>query len=296
MSEETMLDIFVEGYQTNEPITEEEERQRALEKVYSARQNSTILQSEMIAIENHGQGENDTPCAVVRIGTVKGIIPMEQMEAKDYRQLRNMMGTSIDFKVIGIDRERDLFIGSRKAALEHMKGATFNRLEEAFRKAEEKGVESNVIVNAVVRFVNKNYMLLQIGGIETTMDVSEYDYDWINDLREKVKVEEKIPVKVLSFDRENERIEVSRKQTISDPWINVRKFYNERFEYSGTVSGVREFGNFIKLMPGINCLAPHMKFEALNAGDKVLVRIREIDEENQKITGRVIKVIQRAKK
>ncbi|WP_026701632.1 hypothetical protein [Salibacterium aidingense] len=286
MSEEAMMDIFVDGYQSEQPATPEEEMQRSMEKVYSARQNSTILNAEMIAIEEHGQGEEQRNCAVIRIGHMKGIIPMEYMEAKDYRQLRNMMGTQLSFKVIGIDRERDLFIGSRQAAMEHMRGSTFNRLEE-------KGV--GVTVAASVRFVQRDVLILQIGGIETSMNVSEYDYAWVSDLRQEVSIEDTMHVKILDFDRESGQIRVSRKQARPNPWESVRQFFTENNEYVGYVSGVVEYGNFINLMPGIDCLAPHMKFEALNAGDKVTVRIRDIQQDEQKINARVVNILKRHK-
>lgn len=291
MSDEAILDIIVEGYQAEKPTTLEEERQRSLEKIYSARQNSTILNAKMVAIETHSYGEETTPCAVVRVDTIKGIIPMEYMGAKDYRQLRNMTGTTISFKVIGIDKERDLFIGNRVAALEHLKGATFNRLEEAFKKNTD-----GVIVSASVRYVSPAYLVLQIGGIETTMNVSEYDYGWISDLRQKVEVEDTLHVKVLSFDREKETIQVSRKQAIPDPWESVDKHFSVGNEYIGVVSGVTEYGNFVNLMPGIDCLCPHMKFEALNAGYEVLVRIRNISKEDRKIEARVMKILKKTTK
>ena len=289
MSDEAILDIIVEGYQSDKPATLEEERQRALEKIYSARQKSTILNAKMVAIETHGQGEEATPCAVVRIDTAKGIIPLEYMGAKDYRQLRNMTGTTISFKVIGIDKERDLFIGSRTAALEQLKDATFNRLEEAF-----KNNPDGVIVAASVRYVSAGYVVLQIGGIETSMSVSEYDYGWNSDLRQKVEVEDTLHVKVLNFNREKGTIQVSRKEAMPDPWDSVQKHFSVGNEYIGVVSGVTEYGNFINLMPGIDCLCPHMKFEALNAGYEVLVRIRNISTEERKIEARVMKVLKKS--
>lgn len=272
------LKVLVEGYDENQVHEVElDNYDRDWEEVYRSRQNGTILQTEIIGIETKNIREKNIQCAVIYIGQVKGIIPLEFMNVENINQLRRMLGQKIAFKVIGIDQEAKIFIGSRKAAVEHMASSTWQKLE----------LDQNVL--AVVRSVGRNSILLDIGGITTRLEVEEYGYGWYDDLRDEVKEGDHLTVKVVKLDKEAQKVEVSRKATLPDPWSTVKTRFVEGGEYVGKVSGVVNYGCYVNLASGIDTLVPHMKFTRLQKGDKVLVRITGFVDEKRHITSKVVR-------
>ncbi|WP_374723583.1 S1 RNA-binding domain-containing protein [Calidifontibacillus erzurumensis] len=279
-----ILNVLIEGYDENVALELErnvDQYDKDWETVYSARQNQTILQAEITGIEEKTI-RSDSPkitCAVVMVGQVKGLIPLEYFGVEDKNHLLSYTGKKVAFKVIGLDAEAGVFIGSRKAAIEHMANVTWAKLE--------KGKE----VIAVVRRVGRNRLIVDIGGIEAKINVADYDYGWIEDLREHVKVGQHLKVKVTELDKEKKIVKVSRKETLANPWLTVRNRFEEGNQYVGTVSGVVNFGNYVNLAPGIDSLAPHMRFQTLSRGDKVLIRIKKIHDKEEKIDAKIIRKI-----
>ncbi|MCM3716270.1 S1 RNA-binding domain-containing protein [Alkalihalobacillus oceani] len=278
-----LINVLSEGNGVGD-VTTEALQEKDWQEVYAARQTRKILFATLSGIETHTLRENEIECAVVRIGRVKGLIPFDYMEVKDKRQMRNMMGQKLGFLVIGIDEANKMFIGSRSGALEVMQSATWKEIQA-------KGV--GTVVNAEVRYVAPKYALVQIGGIETTLDISEFDYGWVDNLRDKIQAGDNITVKITEFDQEKKELKISRKATQQNPWDYVDQLVSKNCEYTGTVSGVVKFGNFINLAPGIDALTPHMKFETLSKGDLVVVRIREIRPEKEEISASIIKILRK---
>jgi ribosomal protein S1 len=121
---------------------------------------------------------------------------------------------------------------------------------------------------------------VDIGGINVKIPVNEVDHGWIDDLLERYKVGEHIKVKVMELDKENERVVVSAKALKPSPYPDCAKRYAPGGEYTGTVTGVEAYGVFVNLEPGVDALVPHMKFERVKKGDRVLVRVRRVERKN----------------
>lgn len=283
-----LLKRMIEGY----------DEQRAMEAlaekdywqdVIRAEQNKLVVQEELDGIETHF----DVPCAVVFIGSIKGIIPVyefginkegfvncredlrdEKKLGKSYQFLRSMTGQKIAFFVKGHDKEDNLFTGSRKEALEWMK-----------KRTEEELVAGGKTL-AVVRNVNPYRAILDVGGIPAILSAAEYQHGWTDDLTEPVQIGDHIMVKILNFDKEKGRITVSRKALIPDPWENLELI--GKSEYTCEIMGVREGGCYfrVKTQNGyVDGFLRHPRHEVLNRGDKALVKILNIDKGKRRIFG-----------
>ncbi|RKJ51421.1 S1 RNA-binding domain-containing protein, partial [Butyricicoccus sp. 1XD8-22] len=162
---------------------------------------------------------------------------------------------------------------------EHMANITLNRIDKG-----------DTIV-AVVSSVSPSLVRADIGGIEVKIPIEEIRYGWIDDLTEEVKVGDHFHVKVLEIDKEEKQVKVSRKALQQNPYPDCLKRYKKGNEYTGTVSGVREYGVFINLEDGVDSLARHLKYENVQKGDRVLVRIISTDAKKEHIVTRITRVI-----
>lgn len=264
-----LLQVLVEGY---DPEKLEEER-KDWQEVIAAYQNKTILQADMIGIENKlGQ-----PCGVVHVGNVRGYIPLELSGCENLKALRNLIGTKVAMIVLNYDRENDVFTASRKDALERMAEITWGRLEE--------GQE----IIAVVRKVSPKVIDVDIGGIKVKIPAAEIDYEWIDDLRDRFKIGDNLKVKVMEVDKENKKVVLSAKALKPNPYPDCTKRYAKGGEYVGKVTGVEDYGIFVNLEPGVDALVRHMKFERLRKGDRVILRVYEVDPQKERIYGKIVR-------
>jgi ribosomal protein S1 len=97
-------------------------------------------------------------------------------------------------------------------------------------------------------------------------------------------VGDEVEVYVLNVDRERERIALSRKRLLPDPWQRVTEDLHEGEVVEGTVTGVVEFGAFVDLGEGVEGLIhtsemPEGKvtLSDLEPDSPVRVRVLEID-------------------
>lgn len=280
--------------------------------VYGAYQNNKILSGDVTSIERIGAMD----CAIVNVENVRGIIPLEYFGVSYKREMRNYVGRSVNFKVVKYDRENEIFTGSRVEAQKHLAELTIRR------------INVGDVIPAVVTRLVPNSLYADIGGIEVNIPIEEIRYGWIDDLFEEYKAGDHLLVKVLEISEITEdteeiegnedetaesvvvngevdeatgykqkyRVKVSGKQAQKSPWDagGVAHTYRKSSEHAGVVSGVQDYGIFVRLADGVDSLSPHLKFENLKRGDRVVVRIRDVDVAKEQIRSRVTRVIERA--
>ncbi|MGJ9458949.1 hypothetical protein [Oceanobacillus sp. CF4.6] len=98
-------------------------------------------------------------------------------------------------------------------------------------------------------------------------------------------------MKVLSIDQEKKEVQVSAKALQQNPWPDCIKRYQKNGEYVGKVSGVREYGVFVRLEAGVDSLSSHLKFQNVQKDDQVLVRVDNINPNKQQIRTRITHVL-----
>lgn len=278
---EHLLSTLIEGFDPTK-AKEAETKTSDWTEIYAARQNDSILSGEVVGIEEKqfSDSEKDKKhCAVIWIGSVKGLIPLDYFGVESVQEMRRLIGTKIAFKIETLSREAEIFVGNRKKAVEQMADMTLRRISE--------GDE----ILAVVRQVFNSALIVDIGGIECRIPVGEISDGWLDDLRAIYKVGDHKKVKVLAIDKEKKSVQVSIKALLPNHWKTIEKDYEINNEYVGHVSGISEYGIFIELKEGISALAPHLRHETVVRGQKVLVRVLRIKRDEKKINARVTRIL-----
>lgn len=100
-------------------------------------------------------------------------------------------------------------------------------------------------------------------------------------------------VKVLSVDRDNERISLSIKETLPGPWDNISEKAPKGSTLDGTVRRLVSYGAFVEVFPGVEGLVhisqiahkhigtPH---EVLSEGQEVKVKVLDVNEQDQRLS------------
>ena len=288
-----LLKRMIEGYDEQKAM-EAISKKDSWQDVIRAEQNKLIVQEDLAGIEVH----SEIPCAVVYIGSIKGLIPVtefginqrghvnskddlknENKLNKSYQFLRSMTGQKIAFIIKGHDKKENLFTASRKEAM------------EAIRKHSKENLTVGRKTMAVVRNVNPYRAIVDIGGVTATLSSAEYQHGWTDDLTDYVQAGDHIQVQIINLNDETENgfISVSRKSLIPDPWENLDLI--KQSEYTAEIMGVRDNGCYfrVKTKNGyVDGFLRHARHEELNRGDKALVRILSIDKQKRRILGMYI--------
>lgn len=250
--------------------------------LYSSKENLKILSGTISAMEIEQEGKKKVDCAIVYYNGIKILIPIHEMNIEQERKyLRNMLGAKIDFVVMEIDELRETAVASRKKAMEIKQKIEFEKHYQGDK------------VKATVISVGIKHIKVNCLGVDINLRIDDLAYGYIEDVNEFYSVGDVIPVKIIDIDKENHKLKISAKELMEDPYKNIRIYFTEGGEYTGTITGFAPNGVYIKLMQGVDAVAiiPIWMNKSPNKGDKVAVRIYEIDEKKRKIYCSLLRII-----
>jgi len=133
---------------------------------------------------------------------------------------------------------------------------------------------------------------VNLGGADGLIHVSELAWHRVDHPRDVLKIGDEIEVYVLSLDRDTNRIALSRKRLLPDPWSDAMNRYHEGQQVEGTVTNVVDFGAFIALDDGLEGLLhlsemgdgtlkePH---SYVKKGDRLQLRISRLEPDKRRV-------------
>ncbi len=133
------------------------------------------------------------------------------------KDLKGYKDQEIQFKVLECDKGHNKLILSRKAFLEEEKA-------RKYEAAWEKIAEGQVLQGTVQRITNFG-AFIDLDGVDGLLHVSQMAWYRVNHPSEVLHIGDAIDVYVLNVDRENEKISLSLKQLIPNPWTMVPENY-----------------------------------------------------------------------
>jgi len=224
------------------------------------------------------------------LGQLQGFIPNSHLttipRGASRDQLRTvketLIGQSFPVVVIEVNQRRRRLILSEREAASH-------RAEEVLQELHEGAIRKGTVSNLV-----DFGAFIDLGGVDGLLHISEISWDHIDRPGDVLNVGDEIEVYVLSVDRERERISLSRKRLLPDPWDQVTAPLQRGDIIEGTVTHTTDFGAFVDIGRGVEGLVhvsemPHgeQTLANLEPSKSVRVRILYIDPLQQRISLRL---------
>jgi small subunit ribosomal protein S1 len=217
---------------------------------------------------------------------VRAFLPASQVDVRRINDLTPYVGKRLKVKIIELNRKRNRVIVSHRDIAE---------AETAERKAETlQKLQPGAVLEGEVVEITDFGAFVNLGGVDGLVHRSEIGFGRFGHPREVLKVGERVKVEVLDMDMEKERINLSMKKLMTDPWEKAVETYQIGQRVSGKVTNLTPFGAFIEIESGLEGLIHvsemswtkrirHPK-EVLKEGDTVEAMVLKIDTENKRIS------------
>jgi len=210
--------------------------------------------------------------------SASGFCPFSQMDRRRIDNAADYVGKKFDFMVIEYGENGRKIILSRRPLLE--------KIEEEKKTALKDSLQKGMTVQGVVTSVRDFGAFVDIGGVQALLPVSEMTWGRVEDTRSLYKPGDTIEAIIINLDWENDRVTLSFKDTLPDPWNEVVRNYIEGSIHKGRVSRLTDFGAFITLEAGVDGLLHISKLgkgKKIKHAQDVLTKDREIDVKIEKI-------------
>ncbi len=222
----------------------------------------------------------------VELESIRAFLPGSLVDLKPVRDFAYLEGKQLEFKVIKIDMERNNVVLSRRAVLEE----EFSEEREELLKTLKDGSE----VKGTVKNLTDYGAFIDLGGIDGLLHITDMAWKRVNHPSEMLAVGDEIDVKVLSFDKEKNRISLGIKQMGEDPWANIVRRFPSGARAFGKVTNMADYGAFVEIEDGIEGLVHTSEMDWTNKnvhpskvvsiGEEVEVMVLDIDQPRRRIS------------
>ncbi len=177
---------------------------------------------------------------------IEAFLPGSQIALKNVPNLDQFINKEVQLKIIKIDEDKKNIIVSRKKVLE----------EEMAQKKEhlKNKIQLNAELDGEVKNITDYGAFIDLGGIDGLLHLTDMSWGRINHPSEMLNIGNKVKVKVIAFDEENQKISLGLKQLVPHPWENIEMKYPEGSKVKGKVVNIENYGAFVEIEPGVEGL------------------------------------------
>jgi small subunit ribosomal protein S1 len=223
---------------------------------------------------------------VVDLMGVDAFLPGSQIALKQIPDFDALLGQTMQFKVIKLNKARRNIVVSRRVVLEEERQSQREKL-----LAE---VQPGQIREGVVKNITDFGVFIDLGGVDGLLHITDMSWGRISHPSELVAFGDKVNVKILDFDKSTGRISLGLKQLSPYPWENIEGRYPVGKKIKGKVVSITDYGAFVELEKGVEGLihisemswTQHIKHPSklMGIGDVVEAMVLSVDKENEKIS------------
>ena len=249
----------------------------AWDEIVKAEGTDTILEGVVTEIVRGG--------VIVVAKNARLFIPASLATASRNDKLEDLLKKTVKFKVIEVNKQRRRAVGSIRAVLKEERKAN----EEKFWAEAQEGEVRKGVVKSLMKFG----AFVDIGGVDGMIHVSELSWNRIKDPSEVVSVGDEVEVTIKSLNPEKKQIALGYKKLEDNPWEIFKRDYAVGSEAEVEIANFTDFGAFAHIIPGIDGLIHISQIankhvakpaDVLKIGEKVNVKITDIDEERKRVS------------
>lgn len=185
-------------------------------------------------------------------------------------------GEELDVEVIEIDaNDRRL-----RVSLKNLLKKPFDEFKAKFKEGD--------VTKGVVTSVTNFGAFVRIGAVEGLLHNEDASWDRNDKCKDLFKIGDKIEVKIIKIDANEQKISLSQKDLKQSPVQAYAKKFNVGDIVTGKIRDIKDFGVFVELGDNVDALIRkedlgNVSAESLNINDNIEAAIAFIDEKKNRI-------------
>ncbi|MBN2141394.1 MAG: 30S ribosomal protein S1 [Desulfovibrionaceae bacterium] len=276
------VDVFVSNKDENEGTIllsrDKAKRMKLFDRLEKLQEDEGVVRGRIVRRIKGGY--------TVDMGGVEAFLPGSHVDLRPVPDMDALVGQEFEFKVLKINRRRSNVIVSRRVLLEEMRSEQRDKLL--------KTMDEGQIVKGKVKNITEYGVFIDLGGLDGLLHITDMSWKRIKHPKEMVQLGDELELKILSFDREGQKVSLGLKQLVPDPWENIAAKYPETQKFSGKVTNLADYGAFVELEPGVEGLVHISEMswtrklrhpsQMVRPGDEVEVMVLGVDQDKKRIS------------
>jgi small subunit ribosomal protein S1 len=253
------------------------DRIRGWEKILETKQEDDVVEGKCMRKIKGG--------LLVDIG-VPVFLPASQVDIRRPSDIGAYIGKMIRAVILKVDEERRNIVISRRRLIEKEREAAKEELLTSVKVGETiKGSVTNIADFGA---------FVDLGGLDGLLHITDMSWGRVSHPSDRVKIGDEIEVKILSIDRDKEKIALGLKQLEESPWDKIDAKYPIGSRVRGKVVNLVSYGAFVQLEEGIEGLVHISEMswtrrvnhpsELVNVEDEVDVVVLDINRDKHEIS------------
>lgn len=222
----------------------------------------------------------------VKIGDSRAFCPYSQMGLKRNSESESWVGKHLTFLIQEYrENGRSILVSNR--AMEEV--AQAEKIEVLKKSLKEQG-----IVMGTITSIQDFGAFVDIGGVQALLPVSEISRERVDHIRSTLTVGQEIQAEIIKLDWASERITLSMKSLLADPWEKALEKYPKDSKHTGKVVRITDYGAFVSLEPGLDGLVHVSEFrsggtynnvkDSVKVGQTLNVQVLDVDTVKKRIS------------
>lgn len=217
---------------------------------------------------------------------VPAFLPGSQIDLHRVTDFDHFVGQTITANILKINQKRGNVIVSRRKYMSDQRAGV--------RKKVLDELELGQIIPGIVKNITNYGVFVDIGGVDGLLHITDMTWGRISHPSELVKLGDNITVKVLSFDKENEKISLDLKTLTDDPWKEIVDTLKVGEKVTGRVSSISDYGLFVEITKGVEGLVHISEIswtdritnpsDHFKVGQNIDVRVVSLDLDNHRMS------------
>jgi len=217
---------------------------------------------------------------------IDAFLPGSQIDLQRVTDFDQYVGQKVTASILKINRKRGNVIISRRKYMSDQRADS--------RKKVLNDLQVGQVIQGIVKNITNYGAFIDIGGVDGLLHITDMTWGRVAHPSELLSIGDQITVKVLSFDKDTEKISLGLKQLTPNPWEEVEKNLVVGQKIKGTISSITDYGLFVQVAPNIEGLV-HIseiswtdRIENLNTrykvGDVIEVLLVALDRDSRRMS------------
>lgn len=217
---------------------------------------------------------------------IPAFLPGSQIDLQRVSDFDHYVGQSIMAHIIKLNKKRGNVIISRRKYLTDQRSESRKKVLDLLKEGQ--------IIQGTVKNITNYGVFIDIGGVDGLLHITDMTWGRISHPNELVRLGDSITVKVLSFDKDNEKISLGLKQLEENPWEKVAQTLKVGDKVKGKISSITDYGLFVEIAKGVEGLVHISEISWINritdlankfnVGQEIEVLIVSLDTENRRMS------------